>query len=111
VTVTEAVVANAAPVIAENQEFSIAEDAAPGAVVGTVAATDAEEDVLSYAITAGDDAGIFAIGSENGEVTLVGTLDFETVQSYVLTIEVSDATAQTSADVTVNVTDVIEQTP
>ena len=69
-------------------EFSVAEGAEVGTVVGQVAATpDAD---LSYAITAGNAGGAFAIGAASGEITLAGTLDSSALSSYTLAVRASD---------------------
>ena len=52
---------NAAPVFGSSAySFSIAEDAAVSAAVGTVSATDADNDTLAYTITAGNGDGKFS---------------------------------------------------
>ena len=55
-------------------EFRLEEEAAPGTVVGTVTASDADEglnSVMGYEIIAGNDAGLFevvAMPSGEGEI-------------------------------------------
>ena len=71
----------------DTAERSIDEDAATGANVGTpIAATDADEDDLTYGLS-GSDA--FSI-DDSGQITVQGTLDYETQVSYSLTVAVSD---------------------
>ena len=53
-------ITNSAPV-ASDATFTIAEDAAVGATVGTVVADDGDHDPLDFSITAGDPSGVFAI--------------------------------------------------
>ncbi|SIS82960.1 PKD repeat-containing protein [Zobellia uliginosa] len=106
VVVTEEL--NTAPLI-EDQEFSIAEDAPVGTSIATVVASDS--DPLTYAITAGNDNGTFAIDPNNGELTTLIPLDAETVAQYVLTVEVGDGTNTVSAQITVNIDDVVEASP
>ena len=98
---------------ASSYSFSVAEDAATSTAVGTVSATDSDEgDTVSYSITAGNDAGKFAIGSSNGQITVAGTLDYEAASSYTLTVEASDGGGGTaSTPVTIAVTDVNENQP
>ncbi len=48
--------------------FSIAEDAATGDAVGTVSATDADSDGITYTIEAGSGDGKFAIDGSNGAI-------------------------------------------
>lgn len=102
---------NSAPSFGSSSySFSVAEDAATSTAVGTVSATDSDEgDTVSYSVTAGNDAGKFAIGSSNGQITVAGTLDYETVSSYTLTVEASDGNDGTAtATVAITVTDVSE---
>ena len=71
----------------------------PETVVGTVAATDADTaDTVTYAITAGNDAGLFAIDTGTGAITVAGTLDHETTSSYTLTVQASDGHADDGSD-------------
>ncbi len=82
--------------------FSIREDAGTSAVVGVVRAGASDGHAESYAITAGNDDGKFAIGTESGEITAVAGLDYETTPSYILTVEARDGRGGVAA-VTVEV--------
>ena len=91
-------------------EFDVAENAAAGALVGTVTATDPDlEDTQTYSIT-DDDDGPFAINSgSSGAITVAGALDYEDTGTYTLTVEVRDGGGlRATATVTVTVTDVNE---
>ncbi len=99
-------ITNSAPVISD-ATFAIAEDAALGAPVGTVVATDGDSDPLEYLIVAGDSAGAFAIDSA-GLVTVADPLDYETRPSYSLTVSADDGFEPDTAAVTVTVTDVLD---
>ena len=101
---------NRAPAFAETSyAFSIAEDAAVQAVVGTVSAMDPDGDAVTYAIAAGNEGGEFAIGAGTGAVTVAGALDYETVASYSLTVEAKDNQGATSTiTVSISVRDVSE---
>ncbi|HUU91619.1 MAG TPA: cadherin repeat domain-containing protein, partial [Phycisphaerae bacterium] len=101
---------NEAPTVQAAQVFSVAEDAANTTVVGTVLATDPEDNITAFAITAGNGDGIFGIDN-SGEIAVVDNtnLDFETTNQYVLTIKATDAGGLWHEDdVTINVTDVAE---
>ncbi len=89
--------------------FSVDEEALAGTAVGMVSATDPDDgDTLSYAITAGNGAGHFAVDGGTGEITVAGALDYETTPSYTLTVEARDNGGLTdTAMVTVRVTDVV----
>ena len=98
---------NSAPVFAQDSySATLAEDAEVGSAVIAVAATDAEGDAVTYALTGGD--GLFAI-NEDGEITLTGALDYETATTHTLTVQVEDSGGLTdTAEITINVTDVNE---
>ena len=88
---------------------AIAEDAAPGANIGEpVAATDPEEDTLTYTL-GGEDAASFAIDASTGQLTTATALDHETQASYTVTVIATDpsgATAEVRVTITVVVTEV-----
>ena len=99
---------NSAPEMA-NQEFTVAEDIADTEVIGKVVATDADGDTLTFGIF-DDGYDLFEIDAATGEISLKAgkALDFETETKHVIAVEVGDGivTAETSAIVTINVTDV-----
>ena len=106
-TVTVTDVDEAPAFAAADYAFSVAEDAATDAALGTVSATDPEAGAVSYAISAGNEAGAFAIDAGTGALTVAGTLDYETADDYNLTVTASDAAGHTAtADVAITVTDV-----
>ena len=109
-TVTEP---NSAPEFGSSTySFSIAEDAATGATVGTVSATDADSDGITYTIESGNGDGKFAIDGSTGSITTAGALDYETTPSYTLTVQADDGNGGTdTATVNVTVTDVDESSP
>ena len=106
-TVTQA---NRAPEFASaSYDMSIAEDAATGSAVGSVSATDADNHSLTYSITAGNADGKFAIDGGTGPITTAGALDYETDNSYTLTVQADDDNGGTdTATVNISVTDVAE---
>ncbi len=55
------------PVISSDSAYSMAENTNS---VGTVTASDADGESLTYTITGGDDSGLFTINSSTGELTL-----------------------------------------
>ncbi len=101
---------NDAPVInVGTGETNIAENTPVGKVIRTISAMDPDGDNLVYSISAGNDDGRFAI-DQNGQLTLVARMDYETRQSYSLMITVDDGHGESdTAEVIVNVTDVDEQ--
>lgn len=104
---------NTAPVIPATGPFTIAENSAVNAVVGTVTATDAESNTITYSITAGNNLGIFAINSATGAIRILNNtyLDYETVNTHTLTIRATDngfGALNSSRNVTINVSNVNE---
>ena len=102
---------NTAPVFTDGVSTtrSIAENTASGQNIGTaVAATDADNDTLTYTL-GGTDAASFSIVSTTGQLQTKTSLDYETKNTYSVTISVSDGNDGTdSITVTVNITDVSE---
>lgn len=83
---------NEAPVT-PNRSFSIAENAAAGATVGTVTATDPDAgQSLTYAITGGNVNNAFAVHPTTGAVTVSNpaALNFETTPVFNLTVTATD---------------------
>ena len=80
--------------------------------VGTVEATDADAETVTYSIEAGNTGDVFAIDASTGAITYGGAgVDFETTPSFSLTVRATDShtpPASTDATVAVNVTDVNE---
>ncbi|MPZ51882.1 MAG: tandem-95 repeat protein, partial [Acidimicrobiia bacterium] len=104
ITVTD----NPQPPVAQNATFSIAEDTAVGSSVGSVDASDPDGDSLSFDITSGNTGDAFVIDQANGEITVAAVLDFETIPSYTLTVEVAASGDTVDATITINITDVNE---
>ncbi|MBC6410945.1 MAG: ankyrin repeat domain-containing protein, partial [Ekhidna sp.] len=100
--------ANKKPEI-QNQNFTVAENAANGTAVGTVQAADPKKDDLTFSITSGNDDSNFAINENTGQITVARALDFETASTYTLKISVSDGNLSSTADININVTDVDEE--
>lgn len=102
-------VVNTPPEI-KTQTFTVAENVNDAYLIGKVLATDANQDALKFSLKS-DTANIFEI-EENGEISLLTgkSLDFETKNSYTITVEVSDGKDNAEAQVTVTVTDINENT-
>ncbi|MEZ5256729.1 MAG: SBBP repeat-containing protein, partial [Ilumatobacteraceae bacterium] len=78
---------NSPPVI-EDQGLAVDENSAPGVVVGSIVASDPDVgDVVSFSVTGGTGAGLFAV-SPAGVVSVApgAVLDFESVSSYGLDV-------------------------
>ncbi|WP_422003463.1 beta strand repeat-containing protein [Roseovarius mucosus] len=101
---------NDSPVALAADGVTVAEDLDAATVIATASGTDVDlSDVLSYSISAGNDAGLFEIDATTGDISLVAgqSLDAETEVEHVLTVTVSDGNGGTDTqEITVNVTDV-----
>ncbi|WP_353929425.1 DUF4114 domain-containing protein [Okeanomitos corallinicola TIOX110] len=115
-TTTVTTLENLAPTI-DDQTFTIAENSLEETEVGTIAATDPENQALTFAIVAGnldlDNDGhlAFAIDSSSGVITVNDSddLDFENTPSFNLQVSATDPGDESdTANVTINLTDVSE---
>ena len=104
--------------------LTVNENSVAGTLVGTVTATDADDDTLKYGTTGGDNllfARTFDFNTTNGEVTLKtgAKLDHEVRDSYAINITVGDGidsadltevefSIDDTVAVTITVTDVAE---
>lgn len=99
---------NSVPEI-ENQTFAVPENITTATIIGTIVATDADaEDTLSFSITTSTNT-LFEI-TETGAISLREnqSLDFETAVTHSITVRVSDGISASSAAITINVTDIDE---
>ena len=94
--------------------FGIPENATAGTVVGTISSSDPDAgQSLTYTIIGGTGATVFSMGASTGTITVLDPLqlDFESVTSFSIVIQVSDNGTPTLNRVTtvaVNVFDVNE---
>ena len=102
---------NRAPAFSEGNSTTrtVAENTASGQNIGTaVAATDADNDGLTYSL-GGTDAGSFRIvSSTSGQLQTRAALDYETKTSYSVTVTASDGSLTDTIPVTITVTNVNE---
>jgi endo-1,4-beta-xylanase len=82
------------PVVVPGQTINVAENTAAGTQIGTVAATDEDEDasLAEWQITGGSGASLFTIDALSGSVSIASgaTLDFESAASYTINVSVYD---------------------
>lgn len=116
---------NDAPEVNDQTVGSVSESGPDGTVIGSVSASDPDSpygDTLSYSITSGNDdldgdlILPYSIDSSTGDLTLTdqGDLDFETSQSSVLVITVTDSgigNLTDTANVTINILDANDTAP
>ncbi|WP_170915459.1 cadherin domain-containing protein [Microcystis aeruginosa FBCC-A68] len=107
-------VQNSAPVL-NDTTLTVPENSLLNTLVGTITATDADNNPLTYSITAGnpnlDGDGISAFTiNNNGQIRVADPddIDFETNPNNPLTVTVSDGSLTDTAIITVNLTDVNE---
>ena len=103
ITVSVTNVNDIAPVISSAAAFSAAENQT---AIGSVIATDAEGDSLTYAVSGAE----LAISS-TGVLTFVSAPDYETKSSYTATVTVNDGVNDTTQVITVSVTNVNDIAP
>ncbi len=97
-----------------NSTVSFAENIASGSTIADLndrfTGTDQDRDgePLFYSITGGNEAGLFAINSSTGVITLASgkSLDYETATQHQLQVTATDGKTPVNATVTVNVTNV-----
>ena len=97
---------NDAP-MATAASFAILEDAQIGSLIGTIGAFDPEGQVLSYAITAGNDDNAFAV-NVSGELLIQSNanLDAAVQSQYDLAVTITDSEgANVIVDTVINVSD------
>ena len=102
--------ANDAPTLTDGTSTSrsVAENTAAGNNIGTaVAATDADDDTLTWTL-GGTDAASFTFDSTTRRLLTKAALDYETKTSYTVVITVSDGTLTDTITITINVTNVNE---
>ncbi|KAK7485090.1 hypothetical protein BaRGS_00023630, partial [Batillaria attramentaria] len=98
---------------------SIAENAALGNTVVQVSATDADigsNAVVTYSLVTDDpnDPGKFTVDASTGDITVSGTLDFESFSAYVLEVTATDQGTPPltgSTTVSITITDVDDNPP
>ena len=110
VTITVSNVNEAAPVFSEGSATSrtVVENTGAGKNIGgTVVATDADSDTLTYTLS-GADASSFDIDRTSGQLKTRVSLDYETKAVYRVMVTASDGSLEDRTTVTINVTDVDE---
>ena len=93
----------------DTADRSVEENTAAGEDIGTaVTASDANGDALDYSL-GGTDSASFAIDSATGQLMTSAALDYETKDTYMVTVTAMDPDGLSDdIDVTINVGDVDE---
>lgn len=100
----------APPTLSGDQSIDIPENIPINVAVANFTASDPDFMPVSITIISGNDEGKFRI-SDDGVISIAGQLDFELIQSYMLTIQADDGDATDEASLSVNVLDVNEFPP
>ena len=103
--------ANSAPVFTEGGRATrtVAENTPAGTNIGApVAATDADNDTLTYSLGWVEGSPAFSIDSTNGQLRTKASLDYETKNIYSFAVFADDGKESIAISVTINVTDVNE---
>ena len=75
--------------------------------ITTVAATDADSDMLSFSLNGGD-AQELSIDSQTGVLVFLSAPDYETKATYQTNVVVSDGTTYTTQTITIEIVDIAE---
>ncbi|BED87955.1 hypothetical protein PspMM1_04230 [Pseudoalteromonas sp. MM1] len=94
---------------AVNQTFAIGENATDGETIGTVTASDIENDTLTFSLSGGETS-LFIIDSNSGLLTVNGNnaFNFETATQHAVNIDITDngsPNETTTITINVNITD------
>ena len=94
---------NAPPEFTSSETFSVDENQTS---IGTVTATDAEGDAITFSIS-GSDIGI----TSTGVLSFIAAPDYETKSSYSATITANDGNSSSTQDITVNINNLNDNNP
>lgn len=78
--------------------------------VGNTSAATAGSAPITYTISGGADAADFTINSSTGALTFTSAPDYETKQQYIVEVTGTNAYGSDAQQITVNITNVLEQT-
>ena len=94
------VITNQAPTITA-ATYSLEENSTNGTVVGTIQASDADGDTLSYRILNGNTGQAFGLDTSTGVLSVIDStaLDYESTRVFSLLVEASDGVLSDSATV------------
>ena len=101
---------NTPPIITSPLNISFDENLPINTVVYDAEATDANNDNITYSLGTGGDSNLLRIDSDDGEVRLITSADFETKSSYTFEVIASDGELSSSQTVIVNINN-LQETP
>lgn len=116
ITINLTPVNEATPTFGSAVSITVDEDTAPGTHLASYVAGDTDASphgVQLYDITSVTNSGssLFAVDKTNGSVYLAQTLDYETSQTYTITVEASDGSNTGTGTITVNLRDINDIPP
>ena len=91
-TITVTVIDNSinTPPLIENQNFRFIDEENTGVIIGTVIASDPDEDIVTYEILSGDE-GVISINGTTGELVFFPDIpDFDSNREFDLIVQVTD---------------------
>lgn len=104
VSITVEAVNEAPTFIDDPYAFGIVEGSPAASHVGTVLATDADDDSVSYAIVSGNTGDAFQLDASSGQITVLTASALGTAGTiFTLTVSASDGVASDTATVTIEV--------
>ena len=100
------------PVFNVTRVISIPENTRLGTTITIATASDSDDDnQFVHSLKSASVEGMFAVNRFSGAVTLLKGLDYESVKTYSLVIQVSDGKYSDEVTLTVHVTDINDNTP
>ena len=95
---------NSSPVITSSSSFNADENQT---AIGTVTATDADGDTVTFSISGSE----ISIDSSTGALTFASAPDYETKSTYTATVTASDGIASVTQNITVTVNNLNDNSP
>ncbi|MFY0654331.1 MAG: cadherin domain-containing protein [Cyclobacteriaceae bacterium] len=105
-TITITIIENQAPQISD-QSFTISENTPDGNQVGSIQASDANDDDLIFYLASGNELSIFNLDNQSGIITVADSsmLDFFLKPEYMLMVDVFDGQKTSAATITIDLTE------
>jgi hypothetical protein len=102
---------NDPPVSPESISFTINENVLNGTKVGNIPVSDVDSLTLTYAMDQITPIDHFRLNSMNGDITVNGNIDYESISLYQLTVHVSDPYSHSTTLVNIHVANMNDHPP
>ncbi|MDQ7009127.1 MAG: cadherin domain-containing protein, partial [Candidatus Gracilibacteria bacterium] len=99
---------NAATPVITNATGSVDENSANLFSVLTHTGSDSDLDIITYDIISGNTGSVFSIDVNSAEITVSGSLDYESLNQYLLTVQATASGETDTATITIDITDINE---